>query len=122
MTIFMVTGSRYWTDIDTVLNALLVNCEAGDTMLNGACPTGADEVSDRIWTKIFDFPIKKFPADWARFGKRASFIRNSDMVKHRPAFCLAFPLKGYENRGTKMTMELAKKSGIPVIEIPGERK
>jgi hypothetical protein len=117
---FMVAGSRHW-DLDPgiVLDTMLVHCDGGETMLDGACPTGLDPIAYKIWTEIFGFPSQRFPADWQQFGKRAAFLRDMQMIGKRPKFLLAFPLSGEENKGTKLAIKLARDADIRVIEVPG---
>jgi hypothetical protein len=119
--LFMVTGSRYWNDEFLLFNKLLEHCESYDTMMNGACPTGADHISYLMWKTLWGFPVELFPADWGKYGRKAAFLRNSAMVERKPKFCLAFLLNGYENKGTNMTINLAEKAGIPVIKTWGDK-
>lgn len=116
--LFMITGSRHWTDKFLILDALLRHCDGGETMLNGNCPLGgADKISYDIWHGMFKFPVRLFTPDTARFGKQAFAIRNQDMVNCSPKFCLAFPMRGEPNKGTLMTMKFARTANIPVIEV-----
>ena len=51
------------------------------------------------------------PADWERYGKRAGYIRNYEMLtKYDPVLVVAFP----GGDGTKMMCELAVKHEVPV--------
>lgn len=42
---------------------------------------GADTLGERF-ARLVDVPIKEFPADWTKFGKRAGFIRNKQMAEY----------------------------------------
>ena len=56
-------------------------------------------------------PHREFQADWDRYGKRAGFIRNTEMGEvgtHLLAFWDG------KSRGTKMMIDIARKKGIPV--------
>ena len=59
-----------------------------------------------------------YPADWKRLGTAAGMIRNREMAKEHPDadLCLALPM--ITSIGTKGMMELCRRAGIPVWEIP----
>lgn len=42
---------------------------------------GADECGHR-WAQYNNIPVKKFPADWATFNKRAGPLRNLQMAEY----------------------------------------
>lgn len=112
----LVTGSRSWTDKETIRAALLVqwsyDMDAPFTLMHGACPTGADALADDIGRVMRRWTVERYPADWKRYGKRAGFVRNADMVAVGPDVCLAFIKDG--SKGATMTANLAEKAGIPV--------
>lgn len=112
----MITGSRYFPDTPNlvIFERMLEHCDVGMTMLSGACKSGADHIAERIWCDIFDLPIERFPADFATYGKRGAYLRTREMVKKQPLFCLAFPMRGKENKGTNLTIREAKKENIKV--------
>lgn len=124
----LVTGSRDWTDRFAVYRALNAVCdefalnyppdEYGNTMpdperitvVHGACPIGADLWADE-WCIGSNFLAERHPADWQRYGKRAGFVRNAEMVNLGADLCLAF-IRNH-SRGATMTADLAEKAGIP---------
>lgn len=115
----LVTGSRDWDDLDTLMQELTVawiNLGGGDdvTLVSGNCPTGADKAAEDYWRRSDFGPIELHPADWDKHGKRAGFIRNSEMAKLGADLCVAFN-KG-NSKGTRMMVNIARKAGIPVIE------
>ncbi|MGX9346626.1 SLOG family protein [Microbacterium sp. KNMS] len=112
----LVTGSRTWDDRETIAQALVDHGVYGDTLVSGACPTGADAIAEREWSEFG--PVERHPADWRAHGKRAGFIRNAEMVKRGADICLAFIRDS--SRGASMTADLAEKAGISVIryEMP----
>ena len=57
---------------------------------------------------------KQFPADWEKYGKKAGYIRNRQMlVEGQPNLVVAFP----GGKGTSMMVDLATKSGVNIIDL-----
>jgi len=107
----LVTGSRDWTDVRIIEQALLPYFPAtpGDpapVLVHGACPTGADKIADVAAR------FGGWIADWNRHGKRAGFLRNQQMVDLGADVCLAFIKNG--SKGASMTARIAEQAGIPV--------
>jgi hypothetical protein len=111
----LVTGSRDWEDARSIeLEMFRALYEAKTpfdhaVLLHGACPTGADALADE-YARATGMHVLRFPADWDRYGKRAGFLRNAEMVELQPDICLAFIRNG--SRGASMTAQLAEKAGI----------
>lgn len=49
-------------------------------IISGGCPTGADSFAEAI-TKIEQFPITIFPAEWNKYGNSAGAIRNKQIAE-----------------------------------------
>lgn len=86
-------------------------------IIHGDCPTGADSMADRYavvnWTGL-----EVFPANWEEHGRAAGPIRNQQMLDEgRPDVVIAFP----GGRGTAHMVGIAKKAGVEVIEVGGDR-
>jgi hypothetical protein len=118
----LLTGSRTWEDWEALETALDDIAWAHDetVVVHGACPRGADAMA-AVWCKERAGWLDKagrilieepHPADWKRYGRRAGFVRNVQMVGLGADVCLAFIRDG--SRGASMTADLAEKAGIPV--------
>lgn len=111
----LVTGSRDWTDARSIeLEMFRALYETKTTfseavLIHGACPTGADALADE-YARATGMHIIRRPADWDRYGKRAGFLRNAELVDLGPDICLAFIRS--KSRGATMTANLAEKAGI----------
>lgn len=78
---------------------------------------GADQLGEKL-AKDYNLSLKKFPANWDSFGKRAGYIRNEQMAiyaKEDNGYLLAF--WDGKSRGTKHMIDLAKKHKIHVKVI-----
>lgn len=108
----MITGSRDWDDWETIYDALTKIKEVmGDIIVVHGGARGADSIAGS-WADRFHQKTEVFRADWNTHGKKAGFIRNSEMIKSKPDFVLAFIKNG--SKGASGAAELAEKSGIHV--------
>lgn len=57
---------------------------------------GADFLG-RYWAQINHIPVKEFPADWKKHGRRAGYVRNREMAKYADALIAIWD---GESRGT----------------------
>lgn len=113
----LVTGSRDWTDRQTITNALdeawwdLGNPDNA-VLVNGECHLGgADKIAADIW-RSWGYPVEGHPAERSPDGKLLGPERNARMVELGADICLAFPLPS--SRGTNNCIRLAREAGIPV--------
>jgi hypothetical protein len=71
---------------------------------------GADKFGEEIAEK-FNISVKRFPADWDRYGKRAGYVRNEEMAKYADALIAVWDGK---SKGTKNMIDIAKKENLLV--------
>lgn len=87
-------------------------------IVSGHCQ-GADMLGEK-YAEECGISIKRFPADWEKYKRKAGPIRNKQMIDY---------IRGFENKlvvafttvdtvGTRNTIKLAQKNDIPVVEIP----
>lgn len=80
---------------------------------------GGDAIGEEwINTRRDGIGLECYPADWKTHGKKAGFIRNTQMLKEgKPDLVIAFP----GGTGTKMMVDIARKAGVKVIEVEYEQ-
>jgi hypothetical protein len=127
----LITGSRDYTDYDTISRGMVVAIETliakfpddmTITFVHGAAP-GADTLADRfaksarkfLMSKGYQVDIEPHPADWPSFGKGAGPKRNKEMVDLGADICIAF-FSHPDSKGTRGCVSLAKAAGIEVLE------
>jgi len=59
-------------------------------------------------------PVKRFPAEWDKYGKSAGFRRNSDMAQYAD-HCICF--WDGKSKGTGHMIDLAKKAGLRLVVV-----
>lgn len=115
----LVTGSRAWTDRDTVYEALddiWVNTfvDRSLTVVHGDAATGADAIAN-TWALANGVSVIRHPAKWREWGvynPQAGLARNRLMVELGADICLAFIKNG--SSGASHCARLAEEAGIPV--------
>lgn len=114
----LVCGGRDYNDYERVKGVLdklfdRFGGEGGFQIIQGEAP-GADTLARR-WAEDNGVETIGFRADWERYGKRAGFIRNSQMLNEgQPNLVIAFP----GGKGTAMMVDLAMKANVQTIRIP----
>lgn len=112
----LVCGSRRVSDPEATRRAIaerLAQLPRDTTVIHGAA-LGVDMWADAI---AWEMRLKTFicPADWEQHGRSAGILRNNDMLDLEPDIVLAF--WDGKSRGTKHTVEEARRRGIPVEVI-----
>lgn len=112
----LVCGGRDYSGTATVYAVLddLLRTNAGLVVIEGGA-RGADRIA-RDWTTNHNEGSVEhwsFPADWDKYGKRAGYIRNKEMLDvGKPDLVLAFP----GGRGTADMIRQSRKAGVQVTE------
>lgn len=114
----LITGSRDWDDSETIyvsLNSLREYWPNEElTVVHGGAK-GADAVAG-LWANSTHGVVEEVhPADWNQYGKRAGFVRNSEMVNLGADVCVAF-IKD-NSKGATMCADLAEKAEIPTARV-----
>lgn len=111
----LVCGGRDYFDRDRVFAVLdHYHRESPFAVLIQGAARGADRLA-HMWALHANVPVLDFPADWEKHGRAAGPIRNAQMLREgKPTVVIAFP----GGRGTANMVSLAKRVGVPVLEIP----
>jgi hypothetical protein len=105
----IIAGSRTCVEISHVEEAIKA---AGFDITEAVSGTarGVDTLGER-WAQLHGIPIKRIPADWPKYGKRAGFIRNGEMAKYADALIAIWD---GESRGTGHMIALTENRGLKV--------
>lgn len=82
MFFLLVAGSRTFWDYKLLCDKLdfFLKNKKEVTIVSGHCPHGADALAEK-YAYERGIPLKLFPANWNKYGKRAGFVRNEEMHK-----------------------------------------
>jgi hypothetical protein len=113
MTKVIIAGGRNIKDYNLVVAAIE---ESGwkdqitEVVSGGA--DGVDKLGER-WAMDNLLYVRRFNADWKRWGNRAGPIRNLEMAKYADALILVWD---GESKGSKSMKRHAENEGIPIYE------
>lgn len=120
----IVAGSRYFNDKDKLYGVLdeIVKELGGNIEIVSGCCRGADKLGEQ-YASEHNIPVKRFPADWLKYGKKAGYIRNKEMADYASegdgrGWLVAFPLGA--SKGTRMMVDLAYKNNLGICVIKGD--
>lgn len=108
----IIAGTRTYDDYETLkayADYKLSRIDEDIEIVSGGA-RGADALGER-YAKEKGYSVKRFPAEWERYGKRAGPRRNEAMAEYADALLAYWD---GESRGTKNMIELAKASGLKV--------
>lgn len=112
----IVAGSREFGNYQLLSKHLdEINSKYSITEIVSGTAKGADSLGE-LYAKEHSIPIKKFPANWNKYGKSAGYIRNKDMAHYADA-CICFWIN--KSKGTGHMINLAKeyKIRLRVVEL-----
>lgn len=123
----LVTGSREWPPTKKGLGVifhylrLFMDDTTKPTLIEGESPDGGVDAFAAAFGKAMGWRVLPVPAEVSEGRTRPlpwQFAqRNQKMVDMAPDYVLGFFVKGAGNRGTRMTVDMAHKAGIPVKEV-----
>jgi hypothetical protein len=105
----IIAGSRDISDYELVVKAVEDSGFAITEVVSGTA-RGVDRFGER-WARESNVAVKRFPANWDKYGKRAGFLRNVDMADYADALIAVWN----GSTGTANMISLAKKRGLKVF-------
>jgi len=106
-----VIGSRTFDKYESVYN-VLSKLKITEIISGGA--KGADSLAER-YAKENNIPTKIFLPDWETYGKKAGFLRNTQIIEECE---MVVAFWDGESKGTKDSLDKAEKLGKKVMIIP----
>jgi predicted Rossmann fold nucleotide-binding protein DprA/Smf involved in DNA uptake len=112
----IIAGCRDVNDYNAVVEAVR-DSEFQITEVVSGKAAGVDTLGER-WAQENGIPVKEFPADWDRYGKRAGPIRNRQMAEYAEALIAVWDEK---SAGTMNMISIAMDLGLLVYVHPVKR-
>ena len=115
-----IVGSRNfnnWKLMNSIVSDYTSLREHGYRMIDPTIVTGDARGADALAVKLaryHDLVVIVHKAHWDLYGKKAGPIRNQKIIDDSDAL-IAFPSK--HGKGTQITIDMAKKKGIPVYVV-----
>ena len=110
----IIAGSRDFSDYDALksyADVKLSNISRRDSIeVVSGCARRADTLGER-YAEERGYGIKKFPADWNRYGKSAGYLRNVEMAEYADALIAFWDGK---SKGTEHMIRIAKNRGLRI--------
>ncbi len=116
----IIAGSRTITDpeiLEKVIQAQRMSGLGNITEVVCGCAAGVDFLG-KLWAQANNIPIKKFPADWSKYGKGAGHMRNIAMAKYADSLIAIWDGK---SAGTRHMIRTAIAQGLEVHAFKLER-
>lgn len=107
----IIAGSRTITDYSIVKQAI-EESKFDITVVISGTANGVDKLGEQ-YARENHIKIKRFPADWNKFGKRAGWLRNIQMAEEADACIIIWT--GF-SKGSRMMLDIANEHGLKVFE------
>lgn len=107
----IIAGGRDFNDFDLLCQKtdIILSRQSEIEIVSGTA-NGADKLGER-YAQERGYPIKRFPADWSRWGKRAGYFRNEEMAEYADALIVFWD---GSSRGTKHMIDIAIARGLDI--------
>ena len=110
----IIAGGRDFKDynrLKEVCDKILIN-QNNIEIVSGTAG-GADTLGER-YAQDKGYEVKKFPAKWDEYGKKAGYLRNQEMGEYADGLIAFWDGK---SKGTKHMIDIANKKGLKVRVI-----
>lgn len=105
----IIAGSRTITS-RKLIDAVMMNYPSPITEVVCGTAKGVDTLGEE-WAHSRDIPVKYFPADWDKYGKKAGPLRNKEMAEYADAAVIIWD---GQSRGTKNMINIMTKMNKPM--------
>ena len=105
----IIAGSRTVTEFRSVVKAIEASGFDITEVVSGTA-RGVDQLGEQ-YARAMGKLIKRFPAEWDKYGKSAGYKRNEVMAEYADALIAVWDGK---SRGTSHMIDLARKQGLQV--------
>lgn len=123
----IIAGSRGFTNYDLlsdksskiISEILRNNYDISDIEIVSGTARGADELGEQF-AEVEGYHTVKFPANWNLFGKRAGYIRNTEMAQYAvndDSYGVLIAFWDEMSKGTKHMIDIAEEYGLEVHVI-----
>lgn len=113
----IVAGNRDFINYREICSVLNEYDWTDTELVEGGC-RGVDLLAKR-YAEERGIPVKEFPADWDKYGKRAGAIRNKQMAEYATSEgkenSMLIAIMNHPSRGTKLMIDIARQTGIHTI-------
>lgn len=106
----IIAGSRSILDSETILVAAAMSNFRIDEVVSGGA-SGVDKLGEDFAVEN-DIVLKRFPADWVKYGKGAGYRRNAEMAEYADALIAVWDGK---SKGTLHMINCMKGLNKPVF-------
>lgn len=106
----IIAGGRDVTDYFAVKAAYIKSGFIAEEIVSGGA-RGVDYLGE-VFAKNAGIPVKRFPADWNKYGKRAGPLRNLEMAEYADALIAVWD---GESKGTANMIMQAEQHGLKVF-------
>lgn len=108
----LVCGGRDSGDFEIPVFIETLNKLKPSVIISGKA-RGFDMLAEN-YANVYGVEFEGYPADWEKYGKKAGYLRNKQMLDEgKPDLVIAFP----GGKGTANMVKLAKEAGVEVREI-----
>ncbi len=116
----IIAGSRRLSNLLAAreLARAIVESKFEITEVVSGAAKGIDLLGEN-WALLHNVPVKRFPANWQRFGRAAGFIRNGEMAEYADALIAVWDGR---SQGTQNMIAEARNLKLPTHVHIVERK
>src|SRR5215213_3192990 len=98
----IIAGTRTFNDYEFLKQKVdIILSKQVDVEIVSGCAQGADLLGER-YGKERGITVKRFPAEWNLYGKKAGYLRNEKMANYADALILFWD---GESKGSKSMMD-----------------